>query len=310
MISPTVAEQSETFLQWMATRRRNPAKPATIRMYSSWTRNWISPTIGTQSLEGFGSKSMKDFVDVLVGKSLSPSTVKNIVILVKQIVLSALNEDGQPRFPKIWNNTFIDLPPMGKQSQPVVSVDGLQAAMRDERYSKFYAMLAGTGLRIGEALAVRFGEDGLHTAWNPDRAVISVRTSIWQGKEQAPKTTTAVREIDLHPKLNNMLCTLKLGVAGIGQLLFATNTGKPLWESRVRTDSLGPLGIHGFHSFRRFRITQLREVGVPEDILRYWVGHTGAAITDRYSKMAENVALRRQWATRAGLGFEVPKESE
>ena len=68
-------------------------------------------------------------------------------------------------------------------------------------------------------------------------------------------------------------------------------------------------GVPGFHTFRRFRITRLREAGVPEDILRYWVGHEGKGITDRYSKLGENVELRHQWATQAGLGFELPELS-
>jgi integrase len=70
---------------------------------------------------------------------------------------------------------------------------------------------------------------------------------------------------------------------------------------------LKSLGICGFHTFRRYRITRLRELGTPEDIVRYWAGHAGGGITDRYSKLAENKELRKQWAVRAGLGFELPE---
>ncbi len=62
-------------------------------------------------------------------------------------------------------------------------------------------------------------------------------------------------------------------------------------------------GIAGFHSFRRFWTTRRREIGCPEDIIRFWLGHAGEDITDRYSKLAENVELRKEWALRAGLGF-------
>jgi hypothetical protein len=37
------------------------------------------------------------------------------------------------------------------------------------------------------------------------------------------------------------------------------------------------------------------------------VGHPGKDVTDRYSKLAENVELRKEWACRAGLGFELDK---
>jgi hypothetical protein len=63
----------------------------------------------------------------------------------------------------------------------------------------------------------------------------------------------------------------------------------------------------GFHSFRRFRITRLREFGCPEDILRFWAGHSSKGITDKYSKLSENVDLRKQWSEKVGLGFDVPK---
>jgi len=73
---------------------------------------------------------------------------------------------------------------------------------------------------------------------------------------------------------------------------------------KTATDRLEKHGVKGFHAFRRYRITWLREVGCPEDILKYWVGHSGSAsITDRYSKLSENIGLRRKFA---GLGFELP----
>lgn len=40
---------------------------------------------------------------------------------------------------------------------------------------------------------------------------------------------------------------------------------------------------------------------------RFPVGHAGEGITDRYSKLAENVELRKEWARRAGLGFELDR---
>lgn len=62
--------------------------------------------------------------------------------------------------------------------------------------------------------------------------------------------------------------------------------------------------IPAFHSFRRLRATRLRELGVSEG-LRFWLCDQGQSISNRYSKLAENVELRRQSAARAGLGFDV-----
>ena len=87
-----------------------------------------------------------------------------------------------------------------------------------------------------------------------------------------------------------------------GAFLFQSKSGRAM-HLRTATARLKKHGIPGFHSFRRHRITRLRELGTPEDIVRYWAGHHGAGITDRYSKLAENIELRKEWALRAGLGF-------
>ena len=46
-------------------------------------------------------------------------------------------------------------------------------------------------------------------------------------------------------------------------------------------------------------------MGAPEDILRFWVGHTPESVTDRYSKLAQNVSFRKEWAEKIGVGFKL-----
>ena len=50
-------------------------------------------------------------------------------------------------------------------------------------YSTLYALLAGSGLRIGEAVGLRVE----HVLDNGSRLVVS--QSVWGGKEQAPKNS-------------------------------------------------------------------------------------------------------------------------
>ena len=42
------------------------------------------------------------------------------------------------------------------------------------------------------------------------------------------------------------------------------------------------------------------------DILRFWIGHADKSITDRYSKMSKRIQTRKEWAEKAGLGFNLP----
>jgi hypothetical protein len=57
----------------------------------------------------------------------------------------------------------------------------------------------------------------------------------------------------------------------------------------------------------RYRVSHQHGAACPEDIIRYWIGHADASMTDRYSKLADDGAVRREWADRVGTGFEMPK---
>ena len=298
------AEQSVAFLEHLKTRKRSPAKPATIALYGSLMKNHIIPKIGNVDLEIFSNGKMRDLVATLTSSGCAPATVLKISSLVKQIVSSAVDAEGDQLYPRKWNHEFIDLPSIGQQRQPTATQAQVNAACQDKRYGLFYALLAGTGLRIGEALAARWGDTPDVTSLSLEKPLIFVRTSIWGGIEGLPKTPAAVREVDLDPRLWRALVDADPD-SEIGEFLFPNRKGGPLFPTNVRIRNLEGYGIKGFHAFRRFRTTRLRELGVPEDIIRYWIGHAGAGITDRYSKLAENQELRRGWAVRAGLGFDL-----
>ena len=167
-------------------------------------------------------------------------------------------------------------------------------------------MLAGSGLRISEALSVHVYGNEKQTSWDKDSGAISVKSSIYRGIEyNRVKTQAATRVVDLDPRLNEMIASfVAANDIQTGQYLFQSRDGGPM-NLKTATDRLKKHGIKGFHAFRRFRATTLREAGVKEEIIRYWLGWADQTISDRYSKLAENVELRKQLASRAGLGFDI-----
>jgi integrase len=297
--------QSEVFLASRTSRNRNPVKESTMVSYRSRLANHILPAIGSMDLEGFSNGAMKLFAQGLSAKGLAPKTILETVVVVKQIVASAVSQDGDYLYPRHWNHDFIDLPPVTGQKQPTVSPAQLKAALADKHYGLFYALLAGTGLRIGEALGLRYGARGVRTGWSPNEALVDVRTGLWRNVEGSPKTLAAVRQVDLDPFLNGRLKAYvkDLGLSPTDEdYVFMSPAGSRLCESTLRK-SLAGLGIEGFHSFRRFRLTHLREQRVPEDLIKFWMGHAKIGVTDLYSHMSENVELRKTWAEKAGSGF-------
>jgi hypothetical protein len=67
---------------------------------------------------------------------------------------------------------------------------------------------------------------------------------------------------------------------------------------RYTTDALHQILQIGLHAFRRFRIEILRETGVPENLLRYWIGHSRRDVTSLY---AEGLLLKREAQPSSGL---------
>lgn len=164
-----------------------------------------------------------------------------------------------------------------------------------ERWAVLFALLAGTGLRIGEALGLKI-ED-----LSEDCTILEVRRSIWHGREQAPKTPNAVRVIDIPEPLARLLRERLVDGSGY---LFATKNGRPLQQRNVlRALHATRKGI-GFHAFRRFRTETLRRARVPEDLTKLWLGHSKQTVTDHYAAgLDKDEAWRREWCERAGLGF-------
>jgi integrase/recombinase XerD len=185
-----------------------------------------------------------------------------------------------------------------KQHRPSVTDAELIAILsktKKRKYVMLFSLLAATGLRVGEALAVRSSDFG------PDCRVLHVRRSVWRGTEQEPKTSNAVRIVDI-PEV--FASELRGYLASLNGYLFATADGKPLQQRNVLRILHGVKSV-GFHAFRRFRLTWLRKNSVPKDLERYWMGHAPEEVGDLYSKLKDDVSFRQEWAERAGLGFEL-----
>jgi integrase len=171
-----------------------------------------------------------------------------------------------------------------------------------------YALLAGTGMRVGEVLGLELKH------LSTDCKTITVEQSCWEGDIQTPKTKNAYRQLDICPKLAELLRGfVKDRQAG---LLFTNKASKPLSQTNLLRRSLHPilkqLGVEkaGFHATRRFRTTWLRKQRAPEDLIKFWLGHAKQSVTDAYSKLADDEEFRKQVAEKVGTGFEVPAYDE
>lgn len=231
---------------------------------------------------------------------LAAKTIVSYSLVVKLVVASAVNSEGDQIYPRKWNHDFVGMPIVQKEKQPrptVTQAEVEQVLTKSlPRYAPFFALLAGSGLPIGEALALK------RTDLSPDCRLLHVTHSIWNGQEQEPKTPAAVRVIDIPEALAALL---REYVADKSGYLFSTRKrNRPLAQRNVLR-ALHATGVRvGFHAFRRFRTETIRRAAVPQDIERLWLGHASATVTDWYARGLQlDKAWRTKWCERAGLGF-------
>ncbi len=299
-------------MQWIKDCEQRKQKPIKASVAHNWKcilRNHLYPRIGELPLKDVGNRTMRSLVEKLAAKKLSPATIRNIAVVVKLVVSSAVDDDGNQLFPMKWNRRFIDMPELDptKQHKPTFTVEQVTAITKAAtgRLQMAAILLAASGLRAGELL----GLEVRHF----DGSAVRVEQSVWGGnnKVNAPKTQNSYRVIDLHPDVASLLQQF-IGTRTSG-FIFQTSSRKPVTQTNLLRRELHPLldrlkiERRGFHSFRRFRNTYLRQQHCPDALLKFWLGHAGRDMSDLYDRSSEDVQYRKDVAKSMGVGYELPK---
>ncbi|MFZ1972971.1 MAG: site-specific integrase [Candidatus Acidiferrales bacterium] len=309
----TFREQAAWWIKHVQQRKRKPIAPATVEWWQGALDVWILPNLGDVPLSSVGNLALKGLVERMVKAGLSPKTVNTYSQVVKSVVASAVNEEGEQIFPRKWNHEFVDMPVVdkSKQNTPHFTSEVITGILASSKGYKqmFCALLGGTGLRAGEALGLEVDK---HIS--DDFRTLYVRQKVRRGKlEDFLKTEGGRRDVDLCPALAEMLKKY-VGERTSG-FLFHNKNGNSFSQTNLLRRGLHPalkkLGQPkaGFHAFRRFRTTWLRKNRTPEDLIRFWLGHADESVTDGYSKLREDVEYRREVADKIGLGFEISPQT-
>lgn len=307
---------ASVYAEWLKNgieRNLDPFRPQTAKTYKSQIETNVLPVLAQIPINLIGNKELNLVVKAMVRDKYSAATIALNINLIKDIRAYLRNDDG-PIYPVQWDAKTIDAPKINKRLQktPKASAQTLQAALKctagvSAHTQALLALLAGSGLRIQEALAVQIAPDNLiGTIWIPGESKIIVRQQR-DGNVFGPIKTEAGqdREVDLSKKLNDWLTAkfidLFTGLSPVNALLF------PESESfyRRQFEKCGVIG--GFHSVRRFRTTHIRMEGVPEPLVKFWIGHEDPSVTGRYTQVASEIQARKVHAEKVGLGFELPE---
>jgi len=305
----TFREQSEFWLHYLQNRKRKPIRQSYAVTIQGALDKWILPAIGSIPLANVDNLSVKPLIDKMVSSGLKPRTVNKYIEHVKQVVESRTSPNGEPIHNRKWDAETMDLPIVehAEQKRPslkAIAISELIKASRDQEQA-LYVLLAATGMRVSEALAVEtrhFTNDG--------RTIIVEQ----QVEKDSPtivkylKSAAAKRQVDLHPDITEYLRCYAVGKTS---LLFHTANGTPhLYgnlEDRWLTPRLAKMGLDeegmGWHSFKRFRKTWLRGARCLEDLNNFWMAHKPETMSEVYSHLHEELQIRLDEAIRVGYGF-------
>jgi integrase len=300
-------------------KRGQKIRVTTLDAYTS-AIGYLNEKIGDATLATFDNAEMKALISKMEaetkengGPRFTPKTISNYFLIASAVFATAKDRRGKQLFPRQWDLNYIGLPAVEKREQHTPTLEAVEIetilAAAKERYRVLYALLAGTGMRISEALGLEVGK---HLTTNCSIVYIrQQRSKKGHGIETYLKSDSAIRDVDLVPALAALVKEY-IGARTCG-FLFETSGGLPMSPRNITRDSLHPIlkemgrESAGFHTFRRFRESILQMSEARTLLIDYWMGHANGEMSGRYGKqLLDNVQWRQECAAKVGLGFALP----
>jgi integrase len=158
----------------------------------------LCPCLGDMPLSSIGNPPAKGLVGQMLAERRSHKTIKNVIRVAKMVVAFAINDEGDQIYLRNWNHEFIDLPDVSDQHTPTYSADEVQRIVPSAKGQSqmLYALLAGTGMRIGEVSGLEIDKPISH-----DASTIKTLQSVRSGAVQTPTARNGMTEIDITSEL-------------------------------------------------------------------------------------------------------------
>jgi integrase len=293
----------ETFLRdWLNESAKPRLRPRTYEGYEQHVERHLVPALGSLKLQKLTPEHVQRLVNGLATKGLSPATIR----YVRAVLRVALNE--AMRYGHVTRNvaTLVRLPRATRHECRVLSVDDAKAlleASKSSRLDALYTVGLAVGLRIGEALGLRWEDLDL------ERKTLRVSQALQRVNRETrfvqPKSDRSRLALPLPDFAVNALRSyrasqnkerLAIGPDWVDQgLVFTTPIGTPLDYSNVRKDFRKVLKEAGLpmmrlHDLRHTCASLLLAQGVNPRVVMATLGHSQISLTlDTYSHVLPSV---------------------
>ena len=282
-------------VQWLPSIRAT-VRPSTFASYSMHVRKYLTPGLGHIHVQKLGAPAINAlYADMQLpaasGRRLSAASVRRVHATLHRALADAVRWQLLPRNPA----ATADPPRAPRPEMKVWTAEHLRGFLgvtADHQLHVLFAFYAFTGVRRGEALALRWEDVDLEGARaSVRRSVVPVDHALVFGE---PKTHKGRRSIALDPDLVVSLRAHRRRQLAerilMGQtyedhdLVFARADGTPLhpeYVSRtfarlVRQSSLPAIRLH---DLRHTHATLALSAGVAPRVLSDRLGHSAIAVT-------------------------------
>jgi integrase len=136
-------------------------------------------------------------VEAMKKAKLSSSAMNSYLNIVKVVCKSVINgETGEPAFPRKWNATFLDMPVIEHSKPPCLTKEQVEKMLEKSESDAqwlLFLLLASTGLRIGECLALEWR----HVSNDARSPTIEQKVNRFGEIEKSLKTKAGSRVVDV-----------------------------------------------------------------------------------------------------------------
>jgi integrase len=292
-------------------------KATTREWYVTQLRVNVVPHLGTIRLDRLRPSHIEALMGTLRASGKSPSTARGIYTVIRQVLDVAVRDGLLATNPA----AAVSRPRVDKQPARVMDTDEtsmLLAAASGHRLHALLVLLAFTGLRRGEALALRWEDVDTERGTMTVRGTLArvggslvVQTPKSRSSRVWPLAAPVVEALRAH-RVVQAAERLRMGQAWTDSgHVFTSDVGTPLDPRNVYrlvrrfADQAGVPGVHP-HTLRHSAATAALGAGVPLTVVSQMLGHSSVSITgDVYSHVLDG--MKRDAADAIAAAFGAPE---
>lgn len=293
---PTFGEYAS---RWIATTVPATCKMGTLRNYQLYLKKWVLPAFGKMLITEVNRIAIKEFLMDIANRDFSNSMVRNLKNILSGVMGLAVDEGVIPFNPSHRLGKGIKSKPQQLSVEPLTREELTHLLnIFEKHYPEHYPMaltLARTGMRIGEVLALQWGDIDFNGRF------ISIQRSFSRYQLGTPKSGKS-RRVDMSKQLTEILLDLlkqrkekklREGWKEFPEWVFINSKGKPLrdtnWREKVFDRALAKAGMRKIrvHDLRHTYASLLIQNGESLAYVKEQMGHSSIKITvDVYGHLA------------------------